>query len=138
MMKLMRAGIFLASGIAFVSLGHREAHAQRVSTVTGKTLGAMCSQKKGVALCDAYLSGVMDSEVWSRDYAVLNHDTAPTAFCVPKEQKTPQVRNVVVAWLGAHTDALSQPAGKGVYRALHENYPCGSTLKAPTSPGGQK
>ncbi|MXV36319.1 MULTISPECIES: Rap1a/Tai family immunity protein [unclassified Saccharibacter] len=137
MSNMSRAGLLLASGVAFFSLG-QAAHAQRVSTVTGKTLGTMCSQKKGVALCDAYLSGVMDSEVWSHDYAALNHDGAPTAFCVPKEQKTPQVRNVVVAWLGAHTDALSQPAGKGVYRALHENYPCGSTMTAPAATSGGK
>lgn len=136
-MNIMRRfGVLLAVGFMLFSFASL-AQAQRVSTVTGKALANMCTNKKGVPLCDAYLSGVMDSEVWSHDYAKLTNNTAPVAFCVPKQQKTPQVRNVVVAWLGAHTEALSQPAGKGVYRALHENYSCGS-MQHSSSVGGSK
>lgn len=115
----------LGCGLAlFSGASVSAAHAQRVSRVTGKSLGVMCTQAKSLPLCDAYLSGVMDSEVWSRDYAVFEHANAPVAFCVPPGQRAPQVRNVVVAWLGAHQDAWAQPAGKAVYRALHTIYPC--------------
>lgn len=100
------------------------AHAQRISKVNGKTLSSFCTDAKMVKACDAYISGIMDSEVFSRDYALLEHNKAPVAFCVPAEQTITQVRNLIVAWMGAHLDALNEPAGRGVYRALHENYPC--------------
>ncbi|WP_241664021.1 Rap1a/Tai family immunity protein [Oecophyllibacter saccharovorans] len=120
-------GLVLAAGAALCMNVTGTAQAQRVSRVNGKGLGAMCSQAKSVGLCDAYLSGVMDSEVWARDYAVFRHDPrAPVAFCVPPKQTAAQVRNVVVAWLGAHPTTLGEPAGKDVYLALHDMYPCPS------------
>ena len=59
-MKLFSA-VLLASGLLAVTAA--PAHAQRVSKVSGKALGNMCSASKSTALCDAYLAGVMDSEV---------------------------------------------------------------------------
>ncbi|MXV44264.1 hypothetical protein GS501_04260 [Saccharibacter sp. 17.LH.SD] len=137
MKKMTRVGMLAVVGLGVLSLG-QAAQAQRDSSITGKALGAMCTQKNGVKMCDAYLSGVIDGEAYSHEYGELLHDNTPVAFCVPDGQKMLQIRNVVVAWLAAHTDALSQPAGKGVYRALHENYPCGSTLKtaSPAAPSG--
>ncbi|QDH17842.1 Rap1a/Tai family immunity protein [Swingsia samuiensis] len=103
------------------------AHAQRVSKVTGTTLGKMCSSDKvtGTSLCDAYLAGIMDSEVWSKKYDTYKDDAgAPVAFCVPTSETAPQIRSKVVSWLHSHNDALTQPAGKAAYRALHDTYAC--------------
>ncbi|MBS1063328.1 hypothetical protein JK185_09765 [Gluconobacter wancherniae] len=106
------------------------AHAQRVSKLSGKALGAMCSSKNGVIGCDAYIAGIMDSAVWSKEYDIYAKDSsAPVAFCVPETQSTQQVRGVIVAWLHANTDAMTQPAGKAVYRALHENYACHASVE---------
>lgn len=129
------ASVLIMGALAFgtVSVSASLAQAQRVSKVTGKGLGQMCTSQNGMKLCDAYLSGVMDSAVWSRDYAVYEHDKAPVAFCVAPKTTTPQVRTMVVSWLKGHADSLSQPAGKAVYRALHEAYPCGDKVSVSSS-----
>ncbi|EHH68331.1 hypothetical protein GMO_11010 [Gluconobacter morbifer G707] len=85
----------------------------------------MCTSGKSTNLCDAYLAGVMDSEVWSKKYDSYDNDPgAPVAFCVPAEETTQTIRGKVVSWLHAHNDALSQQSGKALYRALHDSYPC--------------
>jgi len=133
-MKLFSA-VLLASGLLAVTAA--PAHAQRVSKVSGKALGNMCSASKSTALCDAYLEGVMDSEVWAKKYDSYADDAgAPVAFCVPTGETTTQVRGKLISWLHAHTDALTQPGGKAVYRALHEAYPCHAAASAPAE--GQK
>lgn len=131
-MKKIVKILFLAISMMF--LGHH-AQAQRVSKVTGKGLSSFCSDAKMVKICDAYIAGITDSEVWAHDFDVLEHHPTNPAFCIPAEQTTPQIRNLVVAWLGAHLDAMNEPAGKAVYRALYENYPC---HLAPTSPKVKK
>jgi len=121
-MKLFSAAL-LATGLLVATAV--PAHAQRVSKVSGKALGNMCSANKSTALCDAYLAGVMDSEVWAKKYDSYADDAgAPVAFCVPTSETTTQVRGKLISWLHAHTDALTQSGGKAVYRALHEAYPC--------------
>ncbi|MBS1028846.1 Rap1a/Tai family immunity protein [Gluconobacter albidus] len=117
--------LLLAGLVAPPALVAAPAHAQRVSKVSGKALGQMCSSKSSIGMCDAYLSGLMDGEAWAKKYDSFAHDeSAPVAFCVPAQQTAPQVRGLVVAWLRAHNDALTEPAGKAVYRALHDTYPC--------------
>lgn len=123
-MKLVSALMMGALACAGFTVASHQAQAQRVSKVTGKALGQMCTNQNSVKMCDAYISGVMDSEVWSRDYAVYQHDKAPVAFCVASGTTTAQVRTTIVSWLKGHADSLSQPAGKAVYRALNEAYPC--------------
>lgn len=140
MKSVQKVGLFLATAAACISLGHA-AQAQRISTLTGKSLGTLCSQKAGARLCDAYLAGVADSEVWSHNFDKLEGVQAPTAFCVPKNVKGEQIRSLLVGWLVSHQDALAQPAGRAVYRALHENYPCSSTITPAAKavqPGGMK
>ncbi|MDF7674608.1 Rap1a/Tai family immunity protein [Acetobacteraceae bacterium ESL0709] len=129
-MKFASALMMGALAFGALSVSAVPAHAQRVSKVTGKSLGQMCTNQKALKLCDAYLAGVMDSEVWSRDYAVYQHDKAPVAFCVAPATTTDQVRTAVVSWLKGHADSLSQPAGKAVYLALHESYPCGDKVNS--------
>ncbi|MBS1024403.1 MULTISPECIES: Rap1a/Tai family immunity protein [Gluconobacter] len=127
-MKLFSAAL-LAAGL--VTVAATPAHAQRVSKVSGKALGNMCSASKSTALCDAYLAGVMDSEVWSKKYDSYADDAgAPVAFCVPVSETTTQVRGKLISWLHAHNDALTQSGGKAVYRALHDAYPCHTAPEA--------
>ncbi|GFE96648.1 hypothetical protein JRX38_13785 [Gluconobacter cerinus] len=127
-MKLFSAAL-LAAGL--VTVAAAPAHAQRVSKVSGKALGNMCSASKSTALCDAYLAGVMDSEVWSKKYDSYADDAgAPVAFCVPVSETTTQVRGKLISWLHAHNDALTQSGGKAVYRALHDAYPCHTAPEA--------
>ncbi|MFT9381841.1 Rap1a/Tai family immunity protein [Gluconobacter sp. P5B12] len=127
-MKLFSAAL-LAAGL--VTVAAAPAHAQRVSKVSGKALGNMCSASKSTALCDAYLAGVMDSEVWSKKYDSYADDAgAPVAFCVPVSETTTQVRGKLISWLHAHNDALTQSGGKAVYRALHDAYPCHTAAEA--------
>ncbi|MBS1041054.1 hypothetical protein JK203_09355 [Gluconobacter cerinus] len=127
-MKLFSAAL-LAAGL--VTVAAAPAHAQRVSKVSGKALGNMCSASKSTALCDAYLAGVMDSEVWSKKYDSYADDAgAPVAFCVPVSETTTQVRSKLISWLHAHNDALTQSGGKAVYRALHDAYPCHTAPEA--------
>ncbi|MCW2266648.1 hypothetical protein M2305_002595 [Gluconobacter cerinus] len=127
-MKLFSA-VLLAAGLLTVTAA--PAHAQRVSKVSGKALGNMCSASKSTALCDAYLAGVMDSEVWSKKYDSYADDAgAPVAFCVPVSETTTQVRGKLISWLHAHNDALTQSGGKAVYRALHDAYPCHTAPEA--------
>ncbi|MBS1032072.1 hypothetical protein JK192_11840 [Gluconobacter cerinus] len=127
-MKFFSAAL-LAAGLMTVAAA--PAHAQRVSKVSGKALGNMCSASKSTALCDAYLAGVMDSEVWSKKYDSYADDAgAPVAFCVPVSETTTQVRGKLISWLHAHNDALTQSGGKAVYRALHDAYPCHTAPEA--------
>ncbi|MBS1035343.1 Rap1a/Tai family immunity protein [Gluconobacter cerinus] len=127
-MKFFSAAL-LAVGL--VTIAAAPAHAQRVSKVSGKALGNMCSASKSTALCDAYLAGVMDSEVWSKKYDSYADDAgAPVAFCVPVSETTTQVRGKLISWLHAHNDALTQSGGKAVYRALHDAYPCHTAPEA--------
>ncbi|MEN3175681.1 Rap1a/Tai family immunity protein [Gluconobacter sp. OJA] len=127
-MKFFSAAL-LAAGL--VTVAAAPAHAQRVSKVSGKALGNMCSASKSTALCDAYLAGVMDSEVWSKKYDSYADDAgAPVAFCVPVSETTTQVRGKLISWLHAHNDALTQSGGKAVYRALHDAYPCHTAPEA--------
>ena len=133
-MKLFSAALLATGLLAATAV---PAHAQRVSKVSGKALGNMCSASKSTALCDAYLAGVMDSEVWAKKYDSYADDAgAPVAFCVPVSETTTQVRGKLISWLHAHNDALIQSGGKAVYRALHEAYPCHAAASAPAE--GQK
>ncbi|UMM63059.1 Rap1a/Tai family immunity protein [Aristophania vespae] len=132
-MRVLTSALFAgALAVCSFSALPDSAHAQRVSKLTGKALGQMCTSKNGQKLCNAYLTGILDSEVWSRDYAVFNKDAAPVAFCVSPQKTMSQIRDTVVSWLKGNNDALSQPAGKAVYRALHETYPCGAKVKTNT------
>ncbi|GBR47615.1 MULTISPECIES: Rap1a/Tai family immunity protein [Neokomagataea] len=120
----MKTLLALTAAASLLTLG-TTAHAQRVSKVSGRMLGSMCTNARSAPLCDAYLAGVTDSEVWSKKYDEhANDGNAPVAFCVPDSETTAHLRESVVSWLHRHDDALTQSAGKGVYRALHEAYPC--------------
>nr|WP_294918006.1 Rap1a/Tai family immunity protein [uncultured Neokomagataea sp.] len=125
----MKKLVAFTAAASLLALGST-AHAQRVSKVSGGKLGAMCSNARSASLCDAYIAGVTDSEVWSKKYDEhMNDGNAPVAFCVPDSETTAHLRESVVSWLHRHNDALTQAAGQGIYRALHEAYPCHGTTE---------
>ncbi|QCE34016.1 hypothetical protein FAI40_00930 [Acetobacteraceae bacterium] len=102
-----------------------QASAQRISKINGETLNHLCSTPKQFPICDAYLSGVADSEVWAAKYdEKVTRQAVPEAFCVPPAQSLGQMRGLVSAWLKAHPETGKAPAGKAVYLALHGSYPC--------------
>nr|WP_230873275.1 MULTISPECIES: Rap1a/Tai family immunity protein [unclassified Bombella] len=111
------------SGVASL-YAERRAQAQRISSLPGKGLVALCSHNAGLPACNGYLAGTMDSEIWSRNFSTIEGAHNPMAFCVPKEMRMSQLRALIVGWYAGHEDALNEPAGRGVYRALHDNYPC--------------
>ncbi|QDH14001.1 hypothetical protein E3E12_07215 [Formicincola oecophyllae] len=132
--KALLGGCALAAAVGLA--GAQPAHAQRISHLTGQMLQKICTNQHEVAMCDAYISGVMDGEVWARDFATFEHAPAPVAFCVPVSQNIRTVRNVFLAWISAHPDGNEQQAGKVVYRALHDNFPCSGSASG--MPGGAK
>lgn len=111
----------------------QRAEAQNISSLPGRGLVSMCTHESGMLACDGYLAGTMDSEVWARNYSTVEGVHTPVAFCVPKEIRGAQLRALVVGWYAGHEDALNEPAGRGIYRALHDNYPCASTVR-PVAP----
>ena len=119
-MKLFSAAL-LAAGL--VTVAAAPAHAQRVSKVSGKALGNMCSASKSTALCDAYLAGVMDSEVWSKKYDSYADDAgAPVPLCVPVSETPSQVHRKLISEYHAYLDALTHSCCKAVYRELNDDY----------------
>ncbi len=117
------------SGVAGL-YSERRAQAQRISSLPGKGLVALCSHDAGLPACNGYLAGTMDSEIWSRNFSTVEGAHKPLAFCVPKEIKMAQLRSLIVGWYAGHEDALDEPAGRGIYRAFHDNYPCYSAVSA--------
>ncbi|MCX8666366.1 hypothetical protein J3T99_01820 [Acetobacteraceae bacterium B3987] len=116
----------------------QRAEAQNISSLPGRGLVSMCTHDSGLLACDGYLAGTMDSEVWARNYSTVEGVHTPVAFCVPKEIRGAQLRALVVGWFAGHDDAMNEPAGRGIYRALHDNYPCSSTVRPIVSaPVGQ-
>ncbi|MCX5615674.1 hypothetical protein NQF87_01580 [Bombella sp. TMW 2.2559] len=118
----------------------QHAEAQSISSLSGRALVSMCTHENGLLACDGYLAGTMDSEVWARNYSTVEGVHMPVAFCVPKEVRGSQLRALVVGWYAGHDDALNEPAGRGIYRALRANYPCSSTIQSiiPLQSGGRR
>ena len=106
-MKLFSAAL-LAAGL--VTVAATPAHAQRVSKVSGKALGNMCSASKSTALCEAYLAGVMASEVGSKKYQRYADDAGSSGpLCVSAGDSTTQVRGKRICRLLVHYDRMIQP-----------------------------
>ncbi|MBS0979900.1 Rap1a/Tai family immunity protein [Acetobacter thailandicus] len=112
----------LAGALLLASQG--VAHAQRVTPMTAGRFGKICSSASGHALCDAYISGMADSVALATLSARNEGHNEAADFCIPVSEDAASMRSKVVAWLKGHTDTLSRPVGEGVFRALHDSYPC--------------
>ncbi|QCE32264.1 hypothetical protein FAI41_00955 [Acetobacteraceae bacterium] len=138
MKKSIQKSIFLTSLAACVPalcffFSSPQASAQRISKINGATLAHLCTTQQQFKICDAYLSGLTDSEVWAGKYdEKVTQKAVPQAFCIEPSQGIGQIRGLVSAWLQAHPEAGKMPAGKAAYLALHGSYACKSAA-APSS-----
>lgn len=64
-------------------------------------------------MCHSYLSGHMDA---ARHYG-------KSGFCLGEGDKE-KAPAVLVGWITAHPESLSQPAGSVLHKALAEHFPC--------------
>lgn len=69
-------------------------------------------------MCHGYLNGYLD--------AAHHYGKGKTAFCLEASDKL-KAPAVLVAWIDAHPDALTQPAGAVLHKALTEQFPCTRT-----------
>jgi hypothetical protein len=66
-------------------------------------------------MCHSYLNGYID--------ASQHFGRGKAAFCLAEGDKE-KAPDALVAWISAHPDAQSQPAGAVVQLALAERFPC--------------
>jgi len=66
-------------------------------------------------MCHSYLDGYID--------AAHHYEKGKPAFCLDDadKQKAPKA---LVAWIGAHPESLTQPAGEVMQKALTAHFPC--------------
>mgnify|MGYP003366006095 CR=1 FL=1 len=101
------------------------AHAQRISPMQTGNFARVCSRPAGTTVCDADITGVADAGALSKINDRNEGDaSAPAGFCVPTSENGAAMRVKVLAWLKAHSEALSKPVGESVFKALHDSYPC--------------
>ncbi|MFT9215718.1 MAG: Rap1a/Tai family immunity protein [Acetobacter malorum] len=100
-------------------------HAQRISPMQAGNFVRVCSRTAGATVCDAYITGVADAVALSKINDRNEGDaSAPAGFCVPTSENGAAMRVKVLAWLKAHSEAMSKPVGESVFKALHDSYPC--------------
>ena len=117
----------LANPPADPHLLHEQARAQRKTPMPTDSFARIPTRQTGHSLCDAYLSGLADGATLSKLNSKAAGDTgAVAACCVPVSETTASIRDKVLIWLKAHTDALSHPVGESIFKALHDTYPCGA------------
>ncbi len=107
----------LAAALALLALTAAAPHpalAQRVSTIDGNRLLALCTGKN-VSGCDAYVSGFADSE----------YSVSPRRICVPLAVTGTALRETLVAFLRTNPAALPHKAADITLRAYLRAYPCG-------------
>jgi len=85
----------------------------------GSVILRMCQSADRVktlsVMCNSYLDGYLD--------AAHHYASGKPAFCLGDgDRKT--LPGAVVAWIGAHPESLTQPAGAVVQKALAQRYPC--------------
>ncbi len=98
--------------------------AQRVSTVDGSKLLAICTGRE-VGLCDAYINGVTDSAAAIDSMPELSG--RKLGICVPKPTKSVALRETVISWLRAHPQDSGRSAIDMTLQSLKAAYPCDKT-----------
>ena len=114
-----------ACGMAM--LAAPQARAQRVSPLTAGKFAQICSSPRngGGAVCDAYITGMVDTLSLARNAARKNGDTQfKLDVCVPQTATGVEMRGKVLSWLRNHRDQLGAPVGETIYAALIAAYPC--------------
>lgn len=96
-----------------------DAHASEVQDKTGSVILRMCKSAESVkmlsAMCHGYLDGYLD--------ASQHYGKGKSAFCLEPDDKK-KAPGMLVEWIEAHPDSLSQPAAEVMYKALTAHFPC--------------
>ena len=95
------------------------AQASALHSNDGSVILRMCKSADKVktlsVMCHSYLDGYLD--------AAHHYDKGRTAFCLADGDRE-RLPKVLVAWIGAHPESLTQPAGAVLQKALTERFPC--------------
>jgi hypothetical protein len=85
----------------------------------GNVILRMCQSADKVkmlsVMCLSYLNGYID--------AAHHYGKGKAAFCLETDDKQ-KAPGVLVAWIHAHPESLSQPAAEVMQHALTEQFPC--------------
>ena len=118
-MPAMRSSRFLTLFLPPLCLGLSWAVPVQAADNDGSVILRMCKDADRVktlsVMCHSYLNGYID--------AAHHYSRGKLAFCLtPSDKKA--APGVLVEWIGAHPEALHQPAGAVLQRALSERFPC--------------
>lgn len=96
-----------------------DAQASALPGKNGGVLLRMCKSADTVkmlsVMCHSYLDGYID--------AAHHYGKGKAAFCLEdRDRKTASA--TLVAWIEAHPESLTQPAGEVLQRALIQHFPC--------------
>jgi hypothetical protein len=100
-------------------LGSAQVQATDFKGNDGSVLLRMCKGADKVKalsfMCHSYLNGYID--------AAYYYDKNKLVFCL-KEGDKEKVPGVLVTWLDAHPEALTQPSGAVLQKVLTAHFPC--------------
>jgi len=79
-------------------------------------------------VCIGFLQGVADAHQWDTLRSAEVGHLLPRAFCVPASVTAPQQARVLLAFLNAHPERLSENGVGLVYAAFAEAWPCPANI----------
>ena len=96
-----------------------EAQASDYQAKNGSVILRMCKSADKVktlsVMCHSYLDGYID--------AAHHYGKGKAEFCLDDHDRMKATR-ALVAWIGAHPESLTQPAGEVMQQALTAHFPC--------------
>jgi len=96
-----------------------DAQASGSQEKNGSVILRMCKSADRVktlsVMCHSYLDGYID--------AAHHYGKGKAAFCLDDHDRMKAPR-ALVAWIGAHPESLTQPAGEVMQQALTAHFPC--------------
>jgi len=96
-----------------------DAQASGFQGKNGSVILRMCKSADRVktlsVMCHSYLDGYID--------AAHHYGKGNAGFCLGDGDRIKAPR-ALVAWIGAHPESLTQPAGEVLQKALTEHFPC--------------
>jgi hypothetical protein len=84
---------------------------------TGRDLSVLCHKDR--AACARYIEGASDMVG-----SLQAMQSMPTNICVDSSANNAQLVDTINSFLASHSDSLDDAAGKLVWAALYEEFPC--------------
>lgn len=113
--RLLPTALCVWAGLSFFV----PAQASGLAGNNGSVVLRMCKSADKVktlsVMCHSYLDGHID--------AAHHYGKGKAAFCLGPADRE-RAPEAVVAWIGAHPESLTQPAGEVMQKALTERFPC--------------